>query len=192
MKKLIVLIGCILLIIGFIATARAEEATEPGKTKQLNRQTRIEEMQQKREEFKIKLQQVQDKRKQKIAERINLQLAHINERATTHMTKVLNRLSALMDKLSTRLATMKAEGKETGAAEAAVVKAKEAIATAQTAVSVQAGKEYLIEFTDESGLKVGASAAKTGLKNDLKAVKILVKTAKDATKAAIDAAKLIK
>lgn len=192
MKKLIVFIGSILLIIGFTATARAEEATAPGKTKQLNRQTRIEEMQQKREEFKIKLQQVQDKRKQKIAERINIQLAHINERATTHMTKVLNRLSALMDKLSTRLATMKTEGKETDAAEAAVVKAREAIVAAQTAVSVQAGEEYFIVFTDESGLKVGASAAKTSLKSDLKAVKLLVKTAKEATKAAIDAAKLIK
>lgn len=192
MKKLIVLTGCILLIIGFTATARAEEATAPGKTKQLNRQTRIEEMQQKREEFKTRLQQVQDKRKQKIAERINIQLAHINERATIHMTKVLNRLSALMDKLSTRLAAMKAEGKETGAAEAAVVKAREAIATAQTAVSAQAGNQYLIEFTDESGLKVGASAAKTSLKSDLKAVKLLVKTAKDATKAALGAAKLIK
>ena len=63
---------------------------------------------------------------------------------------------------------------------------------AKTAVSDQAGKEYFIVFTDESGLKVGASAAKTSLKSDLKAVKILVKTAKDATKAAIDAAKLIK
>lgn len=116
--------------------------------------------------------EIKDERKQKIAERINTQLAHINQQATNHLTQVLTRLRALLDKLSTR--SEKAEVKT------AIETASGLIVKAEESVQAQASKDYTIVFTDETDLKAGASTAKKQLKADLEAVRAEVKTAHQA------------
>jgi len=52
-------------------------------------------------------------------------------------------------------------------------------------------KEYVIEFNNESGLRVGASAAKTKLRADLKAVREKIGLARQAVTDVLKAAKAL-
>jgi hypothetical protein len=70
-----------------------------------------------------------------------------------------------------------------------MVEAETAIAEAQAAVDEQAGEIYTIEFADESGLRVGASNAKTSLKNDLRTVKEEIRAARQAVVTAVSSAR---
>jgi len=128
-------------------------------------QTRIEE-------FKAKIAQIKDERKQKIAERVNTQMAHLNQQITTRFTNTLIRLRALLDKLSAR--SEKVEVK------AAIETASGLIVKAEESVQVQASKDYTIVFNDETDLKAGASTAKQQLKGDLETVRAQVTTAHQA------------
>lgn len=182
MKKLLLTVSLLLLI---AVPVLAEEAA----TVRTRTENRLELMQQKREEFKQRVQEIQDANKQKIAERINTQLNHINQQATAAMARHLDRMENLLDRLRSRVIKAKERGLDTSATEAAIDKAQAAIDSARAAVEAQAEKEYLIEFTDESGLRIGASNAKTGLRNDLKAVREKVRAARQAVVDALKAAK---
>jgi len=157
--------------------------------REARQQERIEARETRREELRIRLEALQDERRQRIAEHIDDRLAHINEQATNAMTRMLERMTALLEKLASRLDKMEEKGRDIAAIEAAIAEAEAAIAEAQAAVDEQAGMEYEIEFADESGLRVGASDAKTSLKNDLRTVKALIRAARQAVVAAVSSAK---
>ena len=163
-----IFLSLILLIIT-TAPAMAQMNTNRLENRLEKREEQVVAQQQKRAEFQEKIKAIKDQNKAKIAERINNQLEQINQRAITHFNNVLTRLTALLDKLEA-----KATNKEI------VAGARSAIEAARTAVEEQSNKTYVIEFTEESGLKVGASAAKTNLKTDLKAVKDKVMAAREA------------
>jgi hypothetical protein len=131
----------------------------------------------KREQFQERLRIVKDEKKKQILEHINDQLSLINQRATDAMLNQLARLQALLLKIKERAPSV-----DITAAQAKIDEAK-------TAVDTQAAKEYIIEFSDESGLKVGASDAKTQLRADLKAVKEKVRLAREAVVAVLKVAK---
>ncbi|MBU1084776.1 MAG: hypothetical protein ABII08_02780 [Candidatus Beckwithbacteria bacterium] len=139
-------------------------------------QERVQTLTQKRTKFQERLQLIKDEKKQKITERIDTQLNKLNTKVTTTLTKILGRLSIIVDKLADKTDT---------------AEASEAISLAQAAVDKQATEEYVIEFSDENGLKVGASAAKESLRSDLVSVRELVKSARQAVKDALDTAKLV-
>lgn len=116
-------------------------------------------------------------KKQQILEHISNQLTLINDRATKAMLRHLERLQALLNKIKERVPTV-----DITAAQAKIDEAKAAVET-------QAAKEYVIEFTDESGLRVGASTAKTTLRADIKAVREKVRLARQAVVDVLKAAK---
>ncbi|MFH0942877.1 MAG: hypothetical protein V1810_01760 [Candidatus Beckwithbacteria bacterium] len=180
MKKIIFFF--LLLILAAVPVRAREEKQERIELKATNAATIRNEYQERirtrLEEFKAKLGLIKDERKQKIAERINTQLAHLNKQITTHFTNVLTRLRALMDKLTVKIDQAKTDGLDTSKAEELMTLASAAIVKAEEAVKIQVKNEYVIEFTDESGLKVGASTAKQQLKTDLEAVRELVKAAR--------------
>lgn len=153
-KKAIILIASLLLI-GLTA--------KPLLAEEINRkQTR-------REEFKVRVAKIKDENKQRVAVRIDEELNKLNARAIARFNNILTRLTTLLDKLE-----KKATDQES------VVKARSAIEAAKIAVAEQAKKIYVIEFTHENGLKVGASAAKNSLKVDLQLVRDKVKIAREA------------
>ena len=135
MKKYIFLF-LILLVAVYTAPIKAEEGV--GQVKQevmVEKQERIqlnatqgamvrselkERVKTKLEVFKAKLGLIKDERKQKITERINTQLTHLNQQVTTNLAHLLTRLRALMDKLSVRIDVAKTEGLN-------IVKAEEAM-----------------------------------------------------------------
>lgn len=172
MKKLIILLSLFFLI---ITPVFGKEATGAGTTRNA--------------EFRVKIQQIKDKNKQKIAERINQQLAHINKISSEALAGKLETMQTLLNKIVIWKDKAKTGGKDTSAAETAITQAQTAITNAQTAVEEQKLKEYVIEFSEESGLRVGASQAKTSLRTDLEAVREKVKAARQAV---VDSLKAVK
>lgn len=156
-----------------------------------NREERIEARQTKRAEFKEKWAAIRDKTKQTVLERIDAQMNKVNENMTNMWQRIINRMQEIAAKLQTRLDTLKGEGKDTAAAQTALDEADAALITAENAVAAQKEKDYVIEFTDENGLRVGATSAKTQLRADLKAVHDLVQAARTQLREAIAAAKEI-
>jgi len=139
-------------------------------------ESKVQEMSQRKEVFKERLMGIKDERKKEIAERVDYRMTTLNKRVTTLLGQALDRLTAITEKL---------------ASQTDVTKANEAITVAQVAVNEQAVKEYVIEFTDDDGLKVGATTAKETLKADLKVVRDLVGVARQAVKDALSAAQLV-
>ncbi len=134
----------------------------------------------KREEFKQKLQLIKDERKKTITERINNRLSEINKNRTNRMMDSLSRLSEILGKLSNKVSEAKANGKDTSAAEAAIVQANNAISAAQNAVSNQAGKVYIAQITTEANLRTSVGQSISQIENDLKTVHKLILDAKQA------------
>ena len=118
--------------------------------------------------------------KLQIVTRVNQQLSHINETTTAAFDRQLERMAALLNKISQW-------GNETTTA--VISAAQTAINTAKQANDEQKLKTYVIEFTKESGLRIGASQAKSGLRTDLQTVREKVKTARQAV---VDSLKAVK
>jgi len=157
-----ILIALILLLL-LASPARAIDATRSGK----------------REKARVRVEAIRDENKQKIAEYINQQLERIQDQAVKHFNNILEQLTKLLEKIKTRVAAVD------------ISAAKAAIANAQSAVDGLADNVYLIEFTDESGLRVGASSAKTKLRADIKAVREKVRLARQAVVDVLKAAKAL-
>lgn len=172
MKKVIV----VFLFLALASPVLALDATRSGlKLERLEQ--RLELREQKREEARERIRTIRDANKQKIAERINQQLELIRDRAVKHFNNVLERLTKLLEKIKARVPVV-----DTAAAQTA-------IATAQTAVNDLADNVYVIEFNDESGLRIGASTAKTQLRADIKAVHEKIRLARQAVVDVLQAAK---
>lgn len=170
---------------------RIEKRQEIRQEVRENREERIETRQTKRAEFKERWAAIRDKNKQIVLERIDAQMNKVNENLTNMWQRLIDRMQELAGKLQTRIDALTADGKDTAAAQAALNEADAALTTAENAVAAQAEKDYVIEFADENGLRVGATTAKTALRADLKAVHDLVKAARQQLHEALVAAKEI-
>ena len=202
MKKVLIIVLLLVLGLGVVSrtkamAAKSETAQERVESLRELRQSKLESLgaireeyredtRNRREAYQEKIQEIKDERKQLIAEWVNNQLAHVNEKATNAMMTRLTKMRALLNKLADRMA--KAKG-DTTAVEAAIAAAEEAITTAEGIVEEQAGKEYVIEFEAESGLKAGASEAKTSLRADLKTARDSIHEARQAVVEALKSAK---
>lgn len=160
MKKILIALSLLVLA---VSPTLAIEATRSAKIGE-----RLEQRQERRQEFKDKLIQIRDEKKRQILERISNQLQFINDKAVKAMLNHLERLQALLEKIKTRKPETNTTNTQTK------------INEAKTAVEAQADKEYIIEFSGEAGLRVGASTAKTKLRADLKFVKEKVRLARQA------------
>jgi len=128
-----------------VGTVLAADAT-PGARREL--------VQQKREEFKQKVENIRDERKKKIVERVDAKIVEINKRRTDAMVRHL-------DKMGEILVKVKAQGGDTTAAEAAV-------AEARSAVAIQAAKTYTITISTEDKLRINVGETLKVLMTDLR------------------------
>lgn len=131
------------------------------------------------EEARVRVQAIRDENKQRIAEYINKQLEHIKTQATKHFNNILERMGKLLEKIKTRAPAVD------------ITAAQAAIDTAQAAIDDLKDNVYLIEFTAESDLRVGASTAKTQLRADIKAVHEKIRLARQAVVDTLEAAKAL-
>lgn len=149
------------------------------------------EMEANKEAFKTKIASLTDQKKKLTAERVDAKLASANEKKSTKMDSALTRLLEILNRLIDKANAAKSAGKDTAAVETAIVNAKAALATAQTAVDAQKAKTYTATVTDEASLGQSFSTTFKQLRTDLDGVHEKVKDAKKAVKSvAIELVKL--
>ena len=144
---------------------------------------------QKQQELQEKLQTFKDEQKKARIEKIDEKLAQINTRRTDRWVEALEKLAGIVDRLDAKVATAETEGKDVTTAKLTIEDARDAIATAQSTVSSQAGKDYTVSLTDESTAKNLVGKTVSGMQADLRAVH---KAIIDARKAVMTAAKEVK
>ncbi len=202
MKTLLILAVTVLLMFSYQNKVQAEDGQgspapksrfsiwgNKNEQRQKQKETRINERQQKREELKEKLKIIKDDNKRKTVESLNERLNDLNQNASQKMLNLLEKMTTHLTRLSQIATERKNAGKDTAEAEAAINKAKTAIETAKAAAEAQKLKVYTITFTQENGLRIGATQAKTSLRADLKAVREKVRLARQAV---VDALKIVK
>lgn len=139
--------------------------------------------------LKAKLQTFKNKKKAEITERINDSLNKINQKQTEQMQKNLNNMSGILDRLENRVNLAKPDIKDVSAAKTAIASAEGIIASASSAVSTQAQKDYTIQVTSEARVGIVAKAQRDKLHTDLQATRKMVIDAKQAVTNAIRVAK---
>lgn len=144
-----------------------------------------EEFAKERVEFKMKLQEISDERKQEIVEKVDAHIAEMNERITGKLAEHLDRISEIIDRIEEKAGDL--EG-DTKTVDDAITVARAAVETSQEAVSEQAGKEYIIELSEENNLGTDVKTAIKTFRTDMKAT---VETVKEARQKTIDAARAL-
>jgi len=134
-----------------------------------------------RQDFKDKLAQIKDARKQTLVNKIDTRIETINTNRTQAMSKSLTQLSAILDRVVSKSATL-----TPAPTMDKVTLAKEKLSAAQTAVTAQAAKQYVISITNDSTLKTDVMTTLTTFRTDITATH---KTVLDAKQAVIDAIK---
>lgn len=141
-----------------------------------------------RAELRGKVLAIGDARRRDAALAVIGQFSHSNTIATDHFANVLNHLEKVLGKVESRAQKAEAGGGNVTAVRMAVGRAKESIAQARTAVSIQAKKSYQTAInarsipSSESSTPEGQNnlissmrgqfqAARTALKNDLFALR---------------------
>lgn len=134
-----------------------------------------------RQDFKDKLAQIKDARKQTLVNKIDTRIETINTNRTQAMSKSLTQLSAILDRVVSKSATL-----TPAPTMDKVTLAKEKLSAAQTAVTAQAAKQYVISITNDSTIKTDVMTNLTTFRTDITATH---KTVLDAKQAVIDAIK---
>lgn len=133
---------------------------------------------QRRQEFKDRLQTIRDEAKKTIVERIDTKIATINTNATIRLSSALNKLSSAITRIEDKITSDQNESQEVLQA---IDTAKASIEAAETAVDEQASKSYIIEITDEESLRQAVSTVVQQFKSDLDTTKRSVLQAKSDT-----------
>ncbi len=143
-----------------------------------------EEMDKKREELKNKLELVKDEKKKMAAENLDTRLAAINKNQTDRMSESIEKLSTFLTKIIELADKAEAAGQDTTVLDTAIQNAQTALASAEAAITTQAGKEYVATVTTEARLKSSFSTVVKQLQTDLKSTQEKVKAARDSIKLA--------
>lgn len=143
-----------------------------------------------REELKNKIGKLQDEKKKQAATRLNEQMARLNTQWTNHFNNVLDQLSEILLKVELRAGKAETNGKDVVAVKTAIQNAKNAIATARTAVEAQAKKTYIATFSSETDLNAAFKTVREQLRKDLFGLRDgVMKSAREAVKNALQALK---
>lgn len=162
--------------------AKREEKKEKIETRIEDRK---EKMASREAALKAKLEAFKNKEKAIAVEKINNSLKSINQKMVLHFTNVLERISAILAKLESRVNSSTPDIKDTVMAKQAIDDAKLAINAAKEAVTSQSGKDYTVSVTSEGKVKTDVQKVRDQLHTDLKSLKTVVNTARDAVSKAI-------
>lgn len=132
-----------------------------------NRQEILDEALKHREEFRQRVANIKDEKKQQILINIDERFLNVNEKWTTHWNAVLDRLTEILAKIETKYPS------------ADTAAAKAAIESARAEVTLQAEKTYEMDLTDEENVRVEVKAQLALFKQDLRAVETEVKAARE-------------
>jgi hypothetical protein len=137
------------------------------------------EAQTQREAFKTRLQGIKDEKKKEVVQNADTKISDINTKRTQQATENLNKMDQVVARLTEKIAGLKAEGKDTSAAESALANAQAKLASAKSGVSGQAAKEYVIGVTSENKLKTDVGRSIQALQKDFQGVYDGMKAARE-------------
>lgn len=146
---------------------------------------RREAAQQKREEFKARLQTIRSEKKKAAVERIDTKIANTNEVHTVRFTSILAKLQSILDRVSQKAQEAKTNERDTAALDSSIVSAQAAIDSAKTVVSAQAAKGYVVSISDEKALRNSVGSTVSQFRKDLRDVYKAVVEAKQAVQKAV-------
>lgn len=149
--------------------SKMEAAREEAKTKiEAKREEMKTKMEAQREKAKQRLSDIRDKKKQEMAAKLADQFDSLNKKWTDHFTEQLGHLGDVLLKMQERADIATTNSKDTTATNAAIQSAKTAIATAQTAVTAQAAKTYVLNV---SAVTTTATTTDTGQEDLMKGLR---------------------
>ena len=160
---------------------RAEEWKRSFEEKRAEWKANIET---KRAELKEELQKIKDERKKQVVEKIDEQIAALNERMLNHFSKVLDQMETVLTNISTRADRAEARGVDTTGTRGAIEDTYAAIEVSRAAIEAQFDKVYTIEIGSEETLKVDVGEVRRMLHDDLESIRNTVKEAHDAIRSA--------
>ena len=156
------------------------------------KETMHADMVQARTDFKTKLSEIKDQRKQTIVTNLDNRISTMNKKRTDEMSTRLDRLTSILGKISTKESSLTAAGKNTVALKADILAAQTAIDAAKEAVTDQASKDYIMTITTDTALKGAASTTILQFVTDIKIAYTKVVAAQaGVVKAYSDASKLL-
>jgi len=182
----VVLLGIMVLVLVLPLAARAESLQLRKETVQARREQLREEIKNRVTEFRTKLLALKDARKKTTVENINTRMCKINVNQMGVLKDHLDRIAVVIDRVEERSAVLKSEGKDTAVIEAAIVKARKAVADGGEAVDAQGQKECVIAISGSDttvGAEVRNSISK--LEAEIKAVRVKVQAARQAATQAV-------
>lgn len=135
------------------------------------------QIQAKRDDLKKKLEAFQNQNKARIIERINARLGELNKKRISEMLQVLERLTRALGRMED--AVLSFSGNESNLNDL-ILKAKQAISEAKTAVETQSQKEYVVLVTTELAARATVGQTVSGAEGDLQNVRKRVIFAREA------------
>ena len=181
MKKLLIALTLLTFILPPVILA--QDSTSSIGTKPKPAVQRVQEREakiaSKAAQLKTRLQNFKDQLKAQIVQRVSDNLNKINSNRVAAMNGNLQKMTAILDKL---------EGK-TASSSAAATDARNAIAEAEKAVTVQSEKDYTISVTTENKIRTDTKSVRDKLFKDLQSIKKIMIEAKQSVAKAIAAVK---
>lgn len=157
-----------------------KKAEELRNTMEQKREEAQEKFQARREEFKKKIETIKDERKRTALEDIDLRINELNTQHTARLENVLSKVTDILGRIEEKVASQEAEGIDTAEVDTAIATAHTIIDGATTAITTQAGKQYIIDITDETSIREEVLQTFTTFKADITAVHAKVKAAREA------------
>lgn len=143
----------------------------------------------KREEFKNQLEEIKDNKKKIIVERVDNKITTLNKKHTDRFNTLLEKLKTILERISSKAEELKLKGVNVSSVDINTQKAYELISSAQSKITEQAGKDYVIEIDTESNLGEVVSASFKEFRADMETLRDSIKIARDAVQ---EAAKILK
>jgi hypothetical protein len=161
-----------ILLSGTVVLAREQATNTPraarnGAVATSTRQLTAETV---RTQAQQRIGEIKDKVIQQKAEKLAGQFQNLNKVWTDHFSNLLNRYTAIVQKMQARADIAAKNGKDVTAANASIQSAKDAIATAQAAVTAQTTKAYAptIPVTMTGSQATATSSNDTEIVNELR------------------------
>lgn len=134
----------------------------------------------KREAFQEKLATIKNEKKKEVVTRLDGNFTKINTNTTTRLLETITKFKAILSRITQKQQNLKTAGQDTALLEKAIETTTTKIALAESAITAQAQKEYVVTITTEKNLKINVSVTVKLLETDLKATRTTVTNAQSA------------
>lgn len=146
---------------------RAMSASTTVRMKTVREETQSREIE-KREKASQRMEDIQDKVKKDMAQKLATQFENLNSTWTDKFMNLLDRYDAIVVKIQSRATIAATNGKDIASTTAAVLAAQTAILSARTAVVAQAAKTYAL---DPSTISATATSTSSGQEKMMKSLR---------------------